>query len=1271
MTTRRRQLALAAALCIPVLSRALISASVVVVEPKPTVRLQSAGAPVSPTNPILFDTNGDGVPTPGVDTPAPLTRAGNVVTLRGPLDCNPHDTDNQFTLGNPNANGVFQRVSRINDMGATQQVDTQGFFLGRPDTFGYSETDLDGAPKGSGFLAFQDRNGDRIADTIFASGATRHNTEVGVSVSLVGVDTTGDENPDFMSVPWAQASAFGVEPNDGCQAPGQGGTDPQVWIPLADTDADGVPDSVAFDLDGNGVPDPDLFLGPKLAQGAANLPALSLPADHQVSEGAATLPVTVTLTPASLAVVTVDYATAPLTAAAPSDYTHTTGTLTFNPGDTSKTFQVPIADDPVFEGLEHFAVALSNPVNAAFTQGTSRVALVDNDAGTPGLSVGDASEIEGNTGTKNLRFFATLNAPPQLVTTVQFATSNGAATEGSDYVAATGSLTFNPGETQKPIDIVLNGDTAFEIDEAFRVTLSNATNATIVDPSAFGVIVNDDPPALTITDAAVVEGNAGVTNAVFTVSLTPASQTVVTVQFATAAGTATPGVDYTTTAGTLTFNPGDLGKTISVPVIGDTLFEANETFTVDLSAPTNANIADAQGVGTIANDDPQPVLSINDVTVTEGNAGTTTATFTVSLAGASNLAATVQYATAGGSAAAPGDYTATGGTLTFNPGETTKPIPVSVSGDIVVEPNETFTVNLSAAVNATIADNQGLGTITNDDAASLSVNDVTVPEGNSGSSTATFTVALSNASPVAITVQYATANGTATAGSDYTATAGTLTFNPGETTKSVPVSVRGDIVVEPTETFTLNLSAPVNATIGDTQGVGTITNDDAAKVYPLAEGATGPFFDTNILIANPNAVSVPVTVTFVTPVVPGVDVASDAPSPGVTVTQNLVLGAMSRTTIEVDKIPSLENTAFSTIVTSPDGLPVIVERTMYWDATRYGGHGDGALSEPRTTWYFAEGSQGFFETFLLLGNYGSQLATAIVTYLREGEAPVSRSVAVPAGTRVTLALQTVPELAGRSFSIVVNADQPISAERSMYFGAPRLFEGGHTSSGKGDLSTTWFHAEGATGPFFDTFILVGNPNNVATTLTFTFLLPSGPPVVRQRLLAANSRMTVNVEDVDPLLANTAVSTMIASTLPVVTERSQYWVGPFTSWYEGHSSFGVPALGTEWGLAEGQVGGSLGFETYILLSNPDAVPATVDVTYLRASGAPVLKLYTVPANTRLNVHVNSQVPELANETFGALVRSTNGTPISVDRSMYWSVGGQIWAGGTSVSAARLQ
>jgi hypothetical protein len=447
---------------------------------------------------------------------------------------------------------------------------------------------------------------------------------------------------------------------------------------------------------------------------------------------------------------------------------------------------------------------------------------------------------EGDAGVKQFLFTVTLSNAVSGGVSVNFATANGTATASSDYTATSGTLNFTgtAGET-KTVTVNVNGDMVVEPNETFFVNLSNISNPSVAfaDSQGLGTIQNDDTATLSINDVSLNEGNAGVTPFVFTVTLNKAVQGGVSVDFATANGTATTANnDYTATNGTLNFtgNAGET-KTVTVNVNGDTTVEPNETFVVNLSNVSNASVtlADGQGQGTIVNDDGA-ALSINDVSLNEGNAGTTAFVFTVTLSDVVVGGVNVNFATANGTATtATSDYTTASGTLIFTgtAGET-KTVTVNVSGDMVVEPNETFFVNLSSVSNplVVLADGQGQGTIQNDDTATLSINDVSLNEGNAGITPFGFTVTLSQAVQGGVTVNFATANGSATASSDYTATSGPLSFTgtAGEQ-KTVTVNVNGDTAVEPNETFFVNLSgsSQPSVTFADSQGQGTIVNDDA------------------------------------------------------------------------------------------------------------------------------------------------------------------------------------------------------------------------------------------------------------------------------------------------------------------------------------------------------------------------------------------------------------------------------------------------------------
>ena len=482
------------------------------------------------------------------------------------------------------------------------------------------------------------------------------------------------------------------------------------------------------------------------------------------------------------------------------------------------------------------------------------------------LSIDDVTTTEGDAGAATATFTVTLSGISPDTVTVDYATADGTAVAPDDYSSAGGTLTFVPGETTQTVTVDVNGDALDEEDEAYTVELSNATFATIEDGTGLGTITDDDgEPSLSIDDVSVLEGNFGIVSATFDVSLSNASGRTVSVDYATANGTALAPVDYLAASGTLTFAAGQTTKQVTVLVNGDLLDEANETYFLNLTNAANATIADGQGLGTITNDDGAPSLSVNDVTVTEGDSGTTSAIFTVALSEPSGLGVSVDYATANDTAAAPADYTATSGTLNFSPGQTTRQVTVLVQGDLLDEANETFTLNLTNAINATLADNQGVGTINDDDPVpALTINDVSVTEGDSGTVAATFTVSLSPFSGRSVTVDYATVNNTAVAPGDYTATNGTLTFTAGQTTKQVTVLVKGDLIDEVDENYFLDLTNADNATITDPRGVGTIIDDDGETTISIDDvtvtegngGSVNAVFSVSLSDASGQTVSV-------------------------------------------------------------------------------------------------------------------------------------------------------------------------------------------------------------------------------------------------------------------------------------------------------------------------------------------------------------------------------------------------------------------------------
>ncbi len=455
---------------------------------------------------------------------------------------------------------------------------------------------------------------------------------------------------------------------------------------------------------------------------------------------------------------------------------------------------------------------------------------------------------------------------------------------------------------------------------------------------------------------------------------------------------------------------------------------------------------------------------------------------------------------------------------------------------------------------------------------------------------------------------------------------------------------------------------------GDPDGDGVTNLDEYQRgthprgffVRYFAEGANTAFFQTTFAILNPDVVSSRTLLRFLKDNGESPSTFMDVPA-----------GALA--TFASDASALLANSAFSTIVESD--VPVAVDRTMAWDQRGYGAHAERGLSAPTSTWYFAEGAtHSGFQLFYLVQNPGLVPVDVQATYLLASGSPVVRTYTVPAASRFNIWVNheslAVPALAEAEMAAIFEASLPVIVERAMYrdVGA-EMFGAGHASAGSPSTSTAWFFAEGATGTYFDLFLLMANPQTTDAQVQVQYFRSDGTVVSRAHTIGARSRRTIWVDLEDPALADAAVSMSISSTngVPIVAERSMWWPGPTAaSWFEAHNAFGATMTATRWAVADGEAGDGGSPNTYVLMANPGAAAADVRVRVLAEDGTSAERTVVVPAFSRLTVDVGAMFPEARNRRFGVVAESlgTSPVPIVVECARYRDASGVVWAAGTA-------
>ena len=546
----------------------------------------------------------------------------------------------------------------------------------------------------------------------------------------------------------------------------------------------------------------------------------------------------VTLSEASDTDIYIDYQTFSGSAIEGLDFVAGSGTLYIPAGDTSAVITITTFGGTEVETDESFILELTNPVGASFAGDAvtlqAQGVILDDDStdNTLALLVGDAKILEGDSGQTKAVFEVRLSQAAEETITLSYTTSDATAEAGSDYEAATGTVTFLPGETVKSVSVAVNGDEMSEATEQFSlvVTPTDAIANGTSDAAGVATILDDDAgdgtlPVLSVSSAEIVESDNTYNTLQFVVTLSEASDTAVTIDYQTIGDTATEGVDFTSAGGTFTIAAGDTSAILTISTFGYSEIETDESLILELTNAVGAvfegDAVSLQVQGIIIDDDSTDntlALLVGDAKIVEGDAGQTEAVFEVRLSQAAEETITLSYTTSDATAEAGSDYEAATGTVTFLPGETVKSVAVAVNGDTAAEASEQFylVVTPTDAIANGTSDAAGVATILDDDAGDgtlpvLSVSSAEIVESDNTYNTLQFVVTLSEASDTAVTIDYQTIGDTATEGVDFTSATGTFTIAAGDTSAILTISTFGYSEVETDESLILELTNAVGA----------------------------------------------------------------------------------------------------------------------------------------------------------------------------------------------------------------------------------------------------------------------------------------------------------------------------------------------------------------------------------------------------------------------------------------------------------------------------
>ncbi len=586
------------------------------------------------------------------------------------------------------------------------------------------------------------------------------------------------------------------------------------------------------------------------------------------SSGTANFTFTITLEYPSLNPVNVNYYTSDGSARSTFDYQYTAGVVTFAPGQVTKTVSVKVNGTTLHTGDRYFYLNINNPINAVVVHSYG-VGFIQDNTSNPYVNISDATVVQGDGVANTAAFTVSLTSASANPVRVKYATADGSARAGFEYTPVSGTVTIPAASTTATVNVPVLATSTYATSRYFNVNISNPVNATMSRNSATGTILNDNHTAyVTVDDATIKNPGSGTATLNFPVRLESAATFDVTLNYATSDGSATvAGGDYAAKVGTLTIPAGSTQVLVPVTVNG-TAASVNKNLSLSISNNSpGSSIQRGSANGIIVGSSAYSQFALGDASIVAPKSGTATLHLTISLTPPSASATSVHWATSDGSAVNGTNYTAASGTASFAAGVTSQTIAVPILTSNTTFVDTYFNVSLATPTGgAVIERGQGYGTILAANVApNLTITPVAVAQPTSGTTTATWTVTLTPASPNTVTAHFATSDGSAVAPADYVATNGTVTFAPGATSKTISVTVNSNTsYFGANKYFYVTLSSPVSAVLQNNQAFTYLVNPNKAPtlsvnniaVYKPLTGKAPATFTVSLSSASVNTVTV-------------------------------------------------------------------------------------------------------------------------------------------------------------------------------------------------------------------------------------------------------------------------------------------------------------------------------------------------------------------------------------------------------------------------------